>query len=122
MSEISEFAVKILKEYAEGEHCSVRHTHDISPLEGWLLSKLFTAQNTIDFNVTQNMNLINQFRDKPKWLIQARLDERKLCVYKLQTALEDTPDLSTDYIEAINDEIQEHKDYIAEYEEELLKH
>jgi hypothetical protein len=68
------------------------------------------------------MNLINQFRDKPKWLIQARLDERKLCVYKLQTALEDTPDLSTDYIEAINDEIQEHKDYIAEYEEELLKH
>lgn len=41
MNELSEFAVKVLKEYADEKHTNARGTSDLSPLEEWLLIKLY---------------------------------------------------------------------------------
>ena len=41
MNELAEYAVKILKQYADEKHTTVRGTSDLSPLEEWLIIKLF---------------------------------------------------------------------------------
>lgn len=41
MNELSEFSVKMLKEYAKQNGIIVRSTSDLSPLEQWLLIQLY---------------------------------------------------------------------------------
>jgi hypothetical protein len=40
MNELAEFAVKVLKQYADEKHTNTRGASDLSPLEEWLLVKL----------------------------------------------------------------------------------
>lgn len=44
MSELAEYAVKILKQYADENHTTVRGTSDLSPLEEWLIIQLHNKQ------------------------------------------------------------------------------
>lgn len=41
MSDLSKYATDILKEYAKEKGNTVRSTSDLSPLEKWLIKKLF---------------------------------------------------------------------------------
>lgn len=45
MNELAEFAVKLLKEYADEKHTTVRGTSDLSPLEEWLIIKLYNKED-----------------------------------------------------------------------------
>lgn len=42
---ISEFAVSILQEYAKENQTLIRSTSDLSPLEEWLLERMYLQQN-----------------------------------------------------------------------------
>lgn len=43
MNEIAEFAVKILKEYASEQMIPARSTSDLSPMEEWLIIRLYKS-------------------------------------------------------------------------------
>lgn len=55
MSEVAEFAVKKLKQYAEENNVLPRSTTDLSPLEQWLLLQLFNT-NSVWKRAVQQVN------------------------------------------------------------------
>jgi len=57
-NEIAEFAVNILKQYAKEKGTMVRGTTDLSPLEMWLITKLFELKMTKE-------NTMPKYRKKP---------------------------------------------------------
>lgn len=58
-------------------------------------------------------------------VLEARIDERKLAIYTLESDLMDHAHsddaYSKDYISALNDEIKGHKDFIIDYQEQVNK-
>ncbi len=57
-NEKAEFAVKILKEYAEVTGNLPRGTTDISPLEEWLILRLFSVSGSLpDFGIRTFRNV-----------------------------------------------------------------
>lgn len=50
MNEKAEFAVSILKEYAEENQIQGRSTSDLSPLEQWLILRLFNEKKKLETN------------------------------------------------------------------------
>lgn len=58
-------------------------------------------------------------------VLEAQIEERRLCIYTLKSDLMDHAPSDTayseDYIAALNDEIKGHEDYIIDYQEQLEK-
>lgn len=67
-----------------------------------------------------NINLVD------KNTVDVRIDERRLAIYKLETALLDMKGMndpfSKGYKSCLRDEIKENKDYIKEYKSYLKKY
>jgi hypothetical protein len=71
-----EFADKVLKHYANENQIPVRSTSDLSPLETWLIKRLFSAVEIllIDSNEiwTQARNLDE--KDFEQWMFEVQKD------------------------------------------------
>ena len=71
-NERAKFAVEILKEYANSNGVNCRGTTDLSPLEFWLISRLFdvlstqTKETMIDLNI--NGYKVSVYTDMDEWM------------------------------------------------------
>lgn len=59
MNEVAEFAVNKLKEYSDETHTLPRSTTDLSPLEQWLIVRLYRTESLWKRAIRQ----VNKWRD-----------------------------------------------------------